>query len=338
MPLCVPELDPVQCGLRGHITRRWGGSVNMLPSLGSAVTVFLSILLEAFPFIIIGVLISTAIGQYVSEDAIRRLLPRNRVARLVTAALLGLVMPMCECGIIPIVRRLVSKKVPMSACITFMLATPIINPISAAATFMAFPLNPHMAVLRLLWGFVVAFLVGFIWSVLFERDGSGDGILFLRDGGAHGHGCSCNHEHGAESSPRFSDFLVHAGEEFTDVARYVVLGAAIASLTQAMIPRSLMASVGSNHVLSIAVMMLFAFVLSLCSEADAFVASTFQSTFTPGSLLAFMVFGPMLDIKNTMMLFSSFRPRVVLRLMAIVTVVVFSLSVLYGGTVPPLTR
>lgn len=302
------------------------------PSLSNTVPVFLSIVIESLPFILIGIFISSVIAVFVSDDTVRRLVPSNRVGRLVVAGLIGLIFPMCECGIIPIARRLVAKGIPMSFALTFMLATPIMNPVSISSTVVAFSGNPHVAITRVLWGFVVAVAVGFAWSLAMEFDSVNGADVDGHCGCSSGCGCTG----GTDGIPRVLQLLRHIGAEFLDVYKYVVLGAGAAAIAQGALPRQALIDVGQGPISSVLVMMSFAFVISLCSEADAFVASSFASSFSPQSLIAFLVLGPMLDLKNTLLLFSTFQPKTVIFIALSVVISVAILAVLFGDVVQPI--
>ena len=254
-----------------------------------------SILLEALPFVLLGTLISGLIQVFVTEDMILRILPKNGFLRLVFAALIGLVFPVCECAIIPITRGLIKKGMPVGAAIAFMTAVPIVNPIVLLSTYNAFPTMPEMALWRAVFGFAAAVIIGLLASRV-----SGGNVL--KESAPV---CGCGHDHGApEGKPagRFSAVkavMIHTGDELKSVGAYLIFGALIAAAMQLLVPRELIAGIGSGRVSSTLVMMLLAFVMSLCSEADAFVASTFMLQFPPAAVLGFLITGPMIDFIRT---------------------------------------
>ncbi|HMM23162.1 MAG TPA: permease [Selenomonadales bacterium] len=287
--------------------------------------ILLSIVLEALPFVLISVLVSAFLHNFVSEDFIRKIIPKNRLLSTVPAALLGLLFPVCDCGMVPIVRRLVMKGVPLHTAVSFMLAAPIINPVVAAATAFAFRANIDIVFLRLGTAFFVACAAGLLCSVFFKSS------ELKKDAVSHSHSCGCcGHHHETEDvfprklslSSKLLRTIYDAGNEFFEMGKYLVVGAMMGALVQILLPRALLLSVGQHPLLSVGVMLLFAFVVSVCSAADAFIAASFITSFSPGSLVAFMVFGPMIDLKNILMLQHSFRLRFVLWLAA----VVFSLT------------
>ena len=315
-----------------------------------------SILLEALPFVLLGTIISSLIQVFVSEDMILRILPKNNFLRLVFTALFGLVFPVCECAIIPITRGLIRKGMPIGPAIAFMIATPIVNPIVLLSTYNAFPTMPQMMLYRAVCGFAGAVLIG----ALVNR---AHGKAVLKEGAVTSCGCGHDHIHEANACDCSGDHashmqcndrghhercssgkkqgilkavLAHTNAELQSVGMYLIFGAIIAASMQMLVPTEVLTSIGSGRVGSILVMMLLAFVLSLCSEADAFVASTFLLQFSGASVLAFLITGPMIDIKNTLMMAGSFKKRFVVRLILTILLVCFALafiaSFLIGGS------
>ncbi|WP_078553143.1 permease [Bacillus alkalicellulosilyticus] len=282
-------------------------------------TIFLGIVIEAAPFILLGVFVSALIQVYVSEDSLRRFLPKNAYAALLPAAVLGAIFPICECAIIPVVRRLIKKGMPLHIGVVFLVAAPILNPVVAASTYFAFRNDLSVLYSRMGLAFVLAIFIGGVMYMIFknseqlkwtteELTGKGE-ILQVQMTGV--------------KTNRVKQTLYHAADEFFLMGKFLIAGAFIAALFQTFMDRNILLAIGSNEWSSTGVMMAFAFILSLCSEADAFVASSFGSTFTTGSLIAFLVYGPMLDLKNTIMLFAFFRVKFVLGFIAVVTISVF---------------
>ena len=291
---------------------------SMAPLVGPLLTSFFSVLVGALPFMVIAAFASAALEVFVSRDAIARLVPKNGLLGVLLAPVLGLVIPMCECGIVPVARRMVQKGVPASAAVTFMLANPILNPLSLYSTYLAFPSYlKEMVLVRAGVGYLVAVAVGLLMHLGF-RGGKGAEVLHpaydpeVAVTAEGGHACDCGHDHGHQDHSRtfgqkFQAMLDHASSEFFDVTKYFIMGAGLAAISQALIDRPMLEALGGGRIASVLVMIAFTYVICICSEADAFVAATFASTFTPGALLGFLVVGPMTDIKNTMMMLSSFR-------------------------------
>ncbi|WP_338777735.1 permease [Metabacillus sp. FJAT-52054] len=291
---------------------------NVPPNLLTVNTIFLSIVLEAIPFIMLGVFISALIQVFVSEETIRRVLPRNALLALFPAALLGIIFPVCECAIVPVVRRLIKKGMPLHIGVVFLVAAPVLNPVVFASTYYAFQSKPEIAYARMGLSFVAAILIGLVIWLLFKKTNQ------LKWSKEELMGKGPKHEASPDIGKWKSTFY-HAGDEFFDMGKYLLLGALIASVFQTFLDRSILQTLGSNEFQSPAIMMGLAYILSLCSEADAFIAASFGSTFTAGSLLAFLVYGPMIDLKNTIMLLAFFRTKFTLVLIGVITGVVYIL-------------
>ncbi|TYS69164.1 permease [Sutcliffiella horikoshii] len=285
-------------------------------------TIFLSIVIEAIPFILLGVFASALIQTFVSEEKIKKYLPKSPIGAIIPAALLGVILPICECAIIPVVRRLIKKGMPLHVGVVLLVGAPILNPVVVASTYFAFNGDPTILYGRFGLAFILCMVIGFLMLLLFDNKNQ------LRWSKSELVGRQ-EMEEPALQQNKWKATFYHASDEFFDMGKYLIAGAFIASLFQTFLDRNVLMALGQNEVLSPAVMMAFAFVLSLCSEADAFVAASFGSTFTVGSLLAFMVYGPMLDLKNTFMLFAYFRTKFVLVFMAVVTIVVFAAILIF---------
>jgi uncharacterized membrane protein YraQ (UPF0718 family) len=292
------------------------------------VTVFMGIFVEALPFLLAGTLVSAAIHLFVSQEAIQRLTPRNPVLAAFAGASLGLAFPVCECGSIPTARRLMTKGSPLSTGIAFALAAPVINPVVLVSTYVAFnslSMVAWRAGLTLLFAVVVALLVGTA-----PRD---DMVLAPgvrrpepdehdhHDHHDHGH-----HDHGAPGDGALRRTLNLASGEFFEMGRYLVVGGLLAAGLQTLVPQQALLALGTGPVISVLVMIALAVVLSICSTVDAFIALSFVGTFSQGSILAFLVFGPMIDIKSTLMLLAVFRRRTV----AAIALLCFQLALLMG--------
>jgi len=288
---------------------KFGGS-----RLANFKAVFLSIIIEALPFIIIGVVVSALLENFVSEEVISKFFPSNKYLGILLGCLLGIIFPICECGIVPVARRLISKGVPLYSAVAFMLAAPIINPVVASSTAVAFFNNHAMVWLRLGLAFVVAYLTGLLICFFVKGDQ-------LNTGEHESSECGCTHEQSTVSrsiKDKISNTVLDASNEFFEMGKYLVIGAFPGALAQTFIPRQSLLSVGHQPLLSAIVMVVFAFGISVCSSADAFIAVSFTSSFSRGALLAFMVFGPMVDVKNTLMLLKAFKPRFVILLILII--------------------
>ncbi|MEO3944922.1 permease [Gorillibacterium sp. CAU 1737] len=294
----------------------------ILPMLMRMKPLFLGIVLEALPFLLIGVMVSAIVQVFVSEDTLRRLLPKNPVAAIAAACVLCILFPLCECGIVPIVRRLLAKGMPLYIGLVFLLVGPIVNPVVFAATSTAFHLDPGIAWTRMGLGLFAGCGIAAVVLVM----GIGSPLKFSR---AQLQGVSPREsERASDPTPRMgqklSQAVTHAGHETFEMGFYLLLGCFVAALLQASIPAAAFAGIGDRLLPSSLLMMGLAYVLSLCSTSDAFVAASFAGLLPKGSLLGFLVLGPMLDFKGTLMLLSVFRGRFVLLLSGLVVLFVLA--------------
>ncbi|NRG44655.1 permease [Bacillus sp. CRN 9] len=303
------------------------GNEELLDSIGivlkyesrSVFVIFLGIILEAFPFIILGVVFSSIIQEFVSEDMIRRLIPKNPITALFTALFVAILTPVCECAIIPVVRRLIQKGVPVHAGTAILVGAPILNFIVFGSTFYAFQGQPYIYIGRIVLCIVTVMIVGFVIYLKFSS------VNILRTDKQ----ISANLKAENRES-KLKSIANHSINEFFLVGKYFMIGAFFASIAQIFINRYALAEATSQSVNGVFIMMGLAFLLSLCSEADAFVAASFQQFMSSESLLAFLVYGPMIDLKNTLVMIASFKMKFVVYFIALVTIVVFVLSLLSG--------
>ncbi|AHV96835.1 permease [Paenibacillus sabinae] len=284
-------------------------------------TGFIGILLEALPFVLAGSLLSSLIGVFVPDEAIARWIPRRVLPALLFACLLGVIVPICECGMIPLVRRLLRKGMPLHVGVAFILSGPILNPVVFAATLTAFRSHPSLAYARMGLAFAVAFLIGLILYVTVKKSP-------LRLSIPRGSGPE--HQHGTRGG-KFAAVFTHAADDFFEMGKFLIFGCMLTSLIQTFVVQSSLASIGARPLGSYLFMMGFAFILSLCSTSDAFVGAAFLHSFPAGSLLAFTVLGPMLDFKNALMLLSLFKTRFAFYLFFLIASIVFTGSILLSG-------
>lgn len=369
--------------------------------------IFLSILLEALPFVLIGTIVSSLIEIFVSREWLTEHLPKRSWFAFLVAGLAGIIFPICECAIVPVMRRLVKKGMPVGVAVTFMLATPTINPVVLLSTRFAFLNNFYFPLLRGVFGYLTAIAVGLLITFLSDKEElKTAGAVWQGEAGKHDHdaeeteyeeSCACGHSHGhgkhqhggydhddesehgaaggmAEMSHHccchhqehqhnedsaavteigdehdhehgaacscghvhatkrdkplqiVKSILDHTSHELYEVGRFLILGVLISAAMQTFVPKQYFLALSQNPALSITAMMLLAFVLSLCSEADAFVAASFQGGLPNSAILAFLLFGPMMDIKNMLMLTQGFRMKFIIRLILTIAVVVFIFS------------
>jgi uncharacterized membrane protein YraQ (UPF0718 family) len=285
-----------------------------LPGVTNFAIVFGSLLIEAIPFILLGAVVSALLEVFLPARALERLTSLPTALQLPACGLAGFAFPVCECGSVPVARRLVAKGLAPSSAVTFMLAAPVVNPVVIASTVVAYRGREAfwpMVVGRAGLGLMVAIAVG--WAV--GRRDPDD--LIRRRGDAY----DAVHEDGGRMRAVFE----HVSGDFVFMGRYLVIGAAFAATLQTFVPQAAVASLADAPVLNLVAMMGLAFVLSLCSESDAFVAASFVQ-FGVASQLAFLVFGPMVDTKLAV-LYSGTFGRELLR-----TVVVVAAATTLAGT------
>ncbi|MDK2982037.1 MAG: uncharacterized protein PWQ55_2384 [Chloroflexota bacterium] len=300
-------------------------------SLTTFATVFLGIFIEALPFLLLGTLASGIVEVFVSPGVFDRLRGRSPVLSAVAGSLMGLVFPVCECGVVPLVRRLYKKGLPISTGIAFLLAAPVINPVVIASTASAFGFG-RMLALRLGLTFLVAAITGLVFTTIQNPE------EVLQPGEA----LTCamhEHHHDPEEAghtgltiwAKFGRILNIAMDELFEMGRYLIMGSMIAAAMQTFIPQSFLLEVGGGPVLSVLVMIALAILLSICSTVDAFIALSFLGTFTNASVLAFLVYGPMVDIKSIMMFTHVFKrkPVVYLVILPLMLVILLTVSLNY---------
>jgi uncharacterized membrane protein YraQ (UPF0718 family) len=327
--------------------------------LNNGFTLFLSLLVEAMPFLLLGVFFSSVLLLFIDERKLIEKMPRNPLLGALCGSMIGFLFPVCECGNVPVARRLLMQGVPTPVAIGFLLAAPTINPIVIWSTWSAFRDQPEIVVLRVVFSLVIATTIGFIFSfqpdlVPFlqpaiarylkfnppaqpktKRRGkqsqlqpqtttssllqSGTYIL----GGTTGSPKRIDDSYGELAAisnlgkplpEKLRSLLDNIIQELRELGGVMVIGSAIAAAIQVLAPRELILSLGAGPITSILAMLVLAAVVSICSTVDAFFALSFASTFTSGSLLAFLVFGPMIDIKGIGLMLSIFKPKALIYL------------------------
>ncbi|NUM48818.1 MAG: permease [Anaerolineales bacterium] len=291
-------------------------------SVSTFTTIFLGIFIEAAPFLLLGTLASGVVEVFFSREDMLRLAPRNPIGGALFGSLLGFGFPVCECGVVPLTRRLIRKGVPPHVGIAFLLASPVANPIVIASTLAAFGFG-KVLLLRVGLSVLIAAVVGLIFAM--QKDPG----RILRPTLAASFGDTPPAPVGIGASyvgpppvkqpvwPRIRQALVISAEEFFEMGRYLVAGALIAALMQTVVPQSWLLAFTRGPIVPVIAMLVLAVVLSICSTVDAFVALAFVTSFSTGSILAFLVFGPMVDIKSTLLFLRVFERRTVIYLIAL---------------------
>ncbi len=282
-------------------------------------TVFLGIFVEATPYLLLGTLASGLVEVFIDRDQMSKWISHKPVPAALAGAFMGMIFPVCECGVIPLTRRLFNKGLPLSAGISFLLAAPVLNPIVVLSTAAAFGWGQMLA-WRMGISLVIAIVVGLVFST--EQDAANVLRPVLTSTHEHDH----SHEIHVTVSEKIRAALLITVDEFFDMGRYLILGAMLAAGLQTFIPQATLLALGNGPILSVLVMLGLAILLSICSTVDAFVALGFLGTFSFGSVLSFLVFGPMVDIKSILMYMQVFRRRAVTYLVAIP----FMMSLLAG--------
>lgn len=270
-------------------------------------TLTLSVLIEALPWVILGVALSIVVQVWLPANAVQRWLPKNAWARRAVLSLLGMFIPVCECGNVPFARGLMMRGLAPAEAMTFLIAAPIVNPIVILTTHAAFGWDGGILVARIVGGFLIANLIGWVYS----RHRDPQSMLTARFVETCAHAA---HEHGSPTRRSLMQFLI----ELRAVMPALVIGSALAGAVQVLIPRDVLLAIGSNPVLSIVAMVALAMTVAICSNVDAFFALSFAATFSSGALIAFLLVGPLVDVKMLALLRTTFTTRVLAGIVGIV--------------------
>ncbi|MDQ0859918.1 permease [Bacillus sp. V2I10] len=307
------------------------GNENMLTSLPfsfdeeakSIFIAFLTILVEALPFIILGAFFSSVIQLFVSEQMILRSIPKNPLASIIASVCIAALTPICECAIIPVVRRLIHKGVPVHAGAVLLTGAPILNITVFTSTYYAFPNQPEIYLGRLFLCLITALITGWVMYLIFFRSNvlrvKKDDFISTK---------KINENKKGQS--KWKAIIHHTSHEFFQVGKYFIIGAFLASLAQYYLADSKVFNGVANPLAETGFMMGLAFLMSICSEADAFIAASFSNLVRPEAILGFLVFGPIMDLKNFLAMFACFRLRFIFFYIITVTVSIFVLSISFA--------
>jgi uncharacterized protein len=282
---------------------------------------FLALAFEGLPFVLVGSLVSGLIAAFVPSRMITRFLPKNPFLATLVSGLLGLIFPVCECGVVPVVRRLLDKGLPLYCGMTYMLASPIVNPLVAISTYAAFRAQqPGLnTVVRLVSGYLVAVVVGLVVSRLNPARLIGSQAVATRTGRRRTTLSIAtmpdapDASRGVSVGQRLIGAVQLASDDFIDTAMYFMIGAAVASVFNTAVDQKIILPLASSPILSVAAMMVIAGILTLCSSSDAFIAATFTSFPIPARM-AFLIFGPMFNFKLPFLYSSLLKKRAVIAL------------------------
>ncbi|WP_326654225.1 permease [Streptomyces sp. NBC_01750] len=283
------------------------------PVMQSWTTVFVAVFVQALPFLVLGVLLSAIIAVFVPPSFFARALPRQPALAVPISGMAGAVLPGCECASVPVAGALVRRGVTPAAAFAFLLSAPAINPIVLTATAVAFPGNPEMVLARFVASLLVACAMGWLWQRLGRTD-----WLRLPD-----HPSFDSLTKGAAFWGSVRHDVMHAGG-------FLVVGAMAAATLKVVVPAGWLHAAANNPVVSVLALAILAVLLSICSEADAFVAASL-SQFSLTARLAFLVVGPMIDLKLFAMQAATFGRGFALRFAPATFTVAVLISALVGA-------
>ena len=277
------------------------------------ITLSLGVIIEALPFVMLGLFFSIIVRLWLPHDWLLKYLPKQPFLRRALISLFGVFMPVCECGNVPLARGLLAKGLTPAESLTFLLAAPILNPVTIITTQQAFSDDNTVLIARILGGFLIANLIGWIYSSTRQ-----DAMLrpeFI---------AICKEK--KDNSNRLVEALNFFKHETRSMMPALVIGAMIAGFIQVVVPRETILLLGNSPAWSVLVMAVLAFVVSICSSVDAFFALAFRGSFTSGSLVSFLTFGPMIDVKMLSLMRTTYRRNILLQVSALV----FLMSMLIG--------
>ncbi len=289
-----------------------------------------AIVLEAFPFLLAGSILGSLIEQFIPEKFFRNKIFQRGVWGMVITLFLGVLFPTCECGVIPVAKKLAKKGLPPHLAVVYMFAAPVINPIVIAATYVAFRFNVWMVLGRIGISAAAAVAIGIVMS--FQKDFFKDNTITQASGEYGSESGCCSDGHAGEHQGFFKTILLlvrHSSDEFVEMSKYLIVGAIFASAYRIFTPKSVTMFFEPYQALSILFMMILAVLLSICSEADAFVASSFMR-FSPYAQLSFVTIGPVLDLKLLLMYGGTFKKKAMIFISLVPLVLIFILTNLLG--------
>ncbi len=269
------------------------------------ITLSLSVMIEALPFVMLGICIAIVVQVWLPAERLLTYLPQQPLLRRACLSLLGIALPVCECGNVPLARGLLAKGLTPSESLVFLLAAPILNPVTIITTQQAFAGDMTILWARVLGGFAIANLVGWVYARRPAEELLTNTFV-----------ASCQADH-VQQSKRVASLAIFR-REVQAMLPALVVGAGLAGLVQVLVSREVLVSLGSQPVWSVIAMVALAFIVSICSNVDAFFALAFRQTFMTGALVSFLTFGPMIDIKMLSLLRTTYRPSVLLQVSAIV--------------------
>lgn len=294
------------------VGQRWIVGLFSDPALQTGATIFVSIIIQALPFLVLGVVLSGAIAAFVPVSFWRKALPKNPVLAVPVAGCAGLALPGCECASVPVTNGLIARGVTPAAALAFLLSAPAINPVVLASTYVAFPGEPMIVVARFVASLATAIVMGWLWL----RFGKAEWLKV----GPRDHLVGSNSWH---------TFRLTATHDFLHAGGFLVIGGLTAAALNVLVPQGWLDAVASQPFLAVLALAGLAVILSICSEADAFVAASLTE-FSPTAKLAFMVVGPMVDIKLVSLQAGTFGRQFATRFAPTTFVIAVGFSMLIG--------
>lgn len=282
-------------------------------SLQNLLNLSVSVIIESTPFVVLGTILSALLQRFVSYSKVNRWLPSNGFLRRALLSLLGVFVPVCECGNVPLARGLILKGFTIPEAITFLLAAPILNPLTIITTYQAFGWENGILIGRIVGGFLIANIIGWYFSTHKNTHS----LLTQKFEYSCSHAKDHNHQPGV-----LKTFI----EETNAIMPTVVLGSFIAGGIHALVPQSVLVSLASNPATAILVMILMAFIIAICSNVDAFFALSFATIFPSYSILIFLLVGPLVDIKMLALLRTTFNTKTVIKITILVLILSITIS------------
>lgn len=301
----------VLVGLIGVIALRAWSNENLEPLRGQMQDLFtlsLALLVESLPFIVLGISLAIVVQVFIPPSWLHSWLPTNPFARRAIVSLFGIVLPVCECGNVPLARGLMGRGYSVGDSLTFLLAAPIVNPITIITTYQAFGFDDGILVARIVAGYVIANLLGWLLS----RHPEPEKLLTTR------FARECKVAPSEKSASKWQQVSSLFISESTALMPALTVGALIAGAIQVGVPRDILLALGSDPLISVLALIALAFIISVCASVDAFYILPFAQTFLPGSIVAFLVFGPLIDVKMVALLRTTYTMRTIGLIAAVV--------------------
>ena len=293
-------------------------SFELNSSVQNLLSLSIAVIIESTPFVILGIALSALLQKFVIYDKVTKFLPKNQFLRRALLSLLGVFIPVCECGNVPLARGLILKGFTVPEATTFLLAAPILNPLTIVTTYQAFGWDNGILIGRIIGGFLIANLIGWYFST----HTAPHELLTDKFEAA----CAHVNEHG-HTTKFFGTFLA----EISVIMPTLILGSFIAGGIHAFVPQEFLIRVGSNPITAILVMIVMAFIIAICSNVDAFFALSFANVFPSYAILVFLLVGPLVDIKMLALLRTTFKTKTVITIAALV--VILSVTISLGADV-----